>query len=541
MSLSLPETPVTHPSASQVPQSKEQSKTAMSKAQTQNSLSFPEKVWAMLACFRSVQLAIVLLSLLALATLAGVLIPQEGVVDVLEIKRDFGANYHIFKAMGLFNVYSSYWFISLEVMFFFNLLFGSFQWLKPAFLAATRKTFCGPEHIQASPNKLAYASEEPIGPVTGQLMSLLKRHRYRVHTAPAAQQRAGQVLLYACKGNLSRLGPVVAHFGILMMLVASVYGVFFGFKAQKLAVPGETFAIQNSQMFKPNVDQSVWLGSVPKWKIRVNDFRIEYYPEGQAPERTAVVKQYYADLSVVAPSGRTIKQETISVNHPLIMDDTVVYQASFNPTGKLFMEVNGKPTKLETNTQFMNRAVSMSELGNGRALLVFPFFVQQDPNVTRNYVVVFLRDKNGFVGAKPGQMPPNLRLLEGQSGQLSGMTFKYVRPEIATGLQIKQGPEVPWMYLSYLIIIIGTIMCIFSQRQLWLAMVPAEDGNGTRLMMMYRTKKARLSFMKELQRIQTELLDDFHYTIPNVSPAAQRETQVGSAADFGQEAEMASV
>jgi hypothetical protein len=97
------------------------------------------------------------------------------------------------------------------------------------------------------------------------------------------------------------------------------------------------------------------------------------------------------------------------------------------------------------------------------------------------------------------------------------------------------------MYLSYLIIIIGTIMCIFSQRQLWLAMVPAEDGNGTRLMMMYRTKKARLSFMKELQRIQTELLDDFHYTIPNVSPAAQRETQVGSAADFGQEAEMASV
>src|SRR3982751_2433768 len=109
------------------------------------------------------------------------------------------------------------------------------------------------------------------------------------------------------------------------MLVSSVYGVFFGFKAQKLAVPGETFAIQNSQMFKTNADPSIWLGSLPKWKIRVNDFRIEYYPEGQAPERTAVVKQYFADLSVVNPSGQVMKRETISVNHPLIMDDTVIY------------------------------------------------------------------------------------------------------------------------------------------------------------------------------------------------------------------------
>jgi cytochrome c biogenesis protein len=509
MSLSVTETPVPRP------------QTPTPAQQAQNPIGFPEKVWGMLACFRSVQLAIVLLSLLALATLAGVLIPQEGVVDVLEIKHSFGPNYHMFKAMGLFNVYSSYWFIALEVMFFFNLLFGSFQWLKPAFLAATRKTFCGPEHIQASPQHLNYESEQPIGQVTSQISILLKRHRYRLHTAPAAQQRAGQVLLYACKGNLSRLGPVVAHFGILMMLVASVYGAFFGFKAQKLAVPGETFAIQNSQMFKPNVNPSIWLGSVPQWKIRVNDFRIEYYPEGQAPERTAVVKQYYADLSVVNPAGKETKREVISVNHPLSVDDTVIYQASFNPTGKLFMEVNGKPAKLDTNTEFMNRPVSMTELGNGRALLVFPFFVQQDPNVTRNYVVVFLRDKNGFVGAKPGKMPPNLRLLEGQSGQLSGMTFKYIKPEIATGLQIKKGPEVPWMYLSYIIIIVGTIMCIFSQRQVWVAVVPGKNGEKNRLMMMYRTKKARLSFMKELQKIQSELFTQYHYQL--ASPIAVEE------------------
>jgi cytochrome c biogenesis protein len=482
----------------------------------QKKQTFPDKVWSMLACFRSLHLAIVLISVLALATLAGVLLPQEGVVDVMQIKRDFGANYRVFKAMGLFNVYSSYWFISVEVLFFFNLLCGSFQWLKPAFLAATRKTFCGPEHIQASPHKLIYHSQDSIGTVVTQISTLLKKKLYRLHKAPAHLQKPGQVLLYASKGNFSRLGPVVAHLGILMMLVASVFGAFLGFKAQKLAVPGETFAIQDSQMFKPNVDESVWLGSVPEWKIRVNDFRIEYYPEGQAPDKMAVVKQYFADLSVLDKAGKETKREVISVNHPLSVGDTVLYQASFNPTGKLFMRVNGKPMKLETNTNFMNRPVSLTELGNGRALMVFPFFVQQDPNVTRNYVVVFLRDQHGFVGARPGKMPPNLKLLEGQSGQLAGMSFTYNKPEIATGLQIKKGPEVPWMYLSYIIIITGTIMCIFSQRRIWVA-ITTQEGQGSRLMMLYKTNKARLSFMKELQQFQNELVDQLKYTVPLAS------------------------
>ncbi len=459
----------------------------------------------MLACFRSVQLAIVLLSLLALATMAGVLLPQEGIVELQQIKRDFGPNYRMFKAMGLFNVYSSYWFVALEVLFFFNLLFGSFQWLKPAYLAATRNTFFSASYIKNSPQRLILDSPESVEATLGRVSGWLRKQRYAVHQAPTSQQNADDRLIYGTKGNFFRFGAVVVHSGILLMLLASVYGVFFGFKAQKLAVPGETFALPDSQMFRTNIDPSIWLGSVPEWKVRVNDFRIEYYPEGQSPGNNAVVKQYYADLSVLNAQGKETKRETISVNHPLTVDDTVLYQASFNPTGKLFVEVDGKPLTLETNTEFMNRPVSLTELPNGRALLVFPFFVQQDPDVTRNNVVIFLRDAKGFVGAQPGKMPPNLRLREGESGELSGMRFKYVRPEMQTGLQIKKGPEVPWMYLSYIIIIVGTIMCVFTQRQVWVAVTPAAEGQGAQLALTFKTKKAKLSFMKELQRLQMAL------------------------------------
>jgi cytochrome c biogenesis protein len=473
--------------------------------QKPNRKTFPEQVWDMLACFRSVQLAIVLLSLLAAATMAGVLIPQEGVVDILQIKRDYGENYRMFKAMGLFNVYSSYWFIALEVLFFFNLLFGSFQWLKPAFLAATRTSFYSAAYIQSNPERLVLNSPESLEATTGRVSTWLRKNRYKVHQASAETPANGSRQLYGTKGNFFRFGAVVVHTGILMMLVSSVYGVFYGFKAQKLATPGETFSLQDSQMFKTNIDPSLWQGSVPDWKVRVNDFRIEYYPEGQAPDKTAVVKQYFADLSVIDKTGKETKREVISVNHPLAVDDTVLYQASFNPTGKLFMEVNGKPIEPKINTEMMGRPVSMSELPDGKALLIFPFFVQQDPDVTRNNVVVFLRDSKGFVGAKPGKMPPNLRLREGEEGNLSGIHFKYVKPEFATGLQIKKGPEVPWMYLSYIIIIVGTIMCIFTQRQVWVAITEGTDGQPTRFALMFKTKKAKLSFMKELQRMQVDL------------------------------------
>lgn len=481
-------------------------------------MNFPERVWALLACFRSVQLAIVLLALLALATMAGVLLPQEGLVDTIEIKKQYGTSYRTLKAMGLFNVYSSYWFIALEVLFFFSLLFGSFQWLKPAFLAATRKTFCGPEHIQASPHRLAFTTSESLDQATDTVTRLLKQARYRIQEAPGKQP--GQRLLYASKGNFSRLGPVMAHTGILLTLLASVYGAFYGFTAQQLASPGETFSIHDAQMFKPHIDPTVWQGRIPEWKIRVNQFHIDYYPEDETPPGNAVVKQYYADLSIVDLDGNELKRDTISVNHPLNMGSTTIYQASFSPTGKFFVEIDGEPHTLEANTEFMDRTVSFTELDNGQALMAFPFFAQQDPGVTRNYMVFFLRDANGFVGAQPGQMPPNLRLMEGESGTLHGLRLKFERPEISTGLQIKEGPEVPAMYLAYLIIIVGTIMCIFSQRRLWLAITVPADGQPTQVLMLYKTNKARLSFMKELKRLQLALFQRWPENQPQPDPAA---------------------
>jgi len=135
--------------------------------------------------------------------------------------------------------------------------------------------------------------------------------------------------------------------------------------------------------------------------------------------------------------------------------------------------------------------------------VLFPFMVNQDPGVQRNYIVAFLKTPQGFLGAGKKKMPTNLRLAEGESGQIGNMTLRYDKPEVSTGLQIKKAPEVPWMYASFFVIIIGTIMCIFSQRRIWLTTM-IKDNQET-LLVHFKTNKARLSFLKELKKLQNTL------------------------------------
>lgn len=498
--------------------------------------NFLSQSFGFLRVFRSVQLAIVLLSLLGIGVLVGVFMPQEGLVEVANIKQQFGKNYYLFKAMGLFNVYSSAWFIAVEVLFFFSMLFGSFQWLKPAWLAATTQSFLLPPQIKAKPDHFTdHAKAAEPSTIATLVQTTLKSLGYKVfifnplqtnnieqavhnpvETETSDNTNSSTITLYATKGNFSRIAPVVVHFGILCLLLGSLYGAFTGFKANQLMVPGQAMSFPNFDEFNPNMSQPYWQGSVPDYSLKLHDFNVHYYPDNpQTP------KQYYSDLEVLDSNGQTVKRQTLSVNVPLQLNDLMIYQASFAPTGKLFLEVDGKPTAVEVNTTFQNRPISMSAIGNGNqqgSLIVFPFFTSKDPGTLYNNIRIFIHKGSNFVGAAPGQMPENLQLFEGEVGTIDGHTIKFIKPELATGFLVKQAPETWWVYLAFAIISLGTIGCIFSQRQIWVSVAPeksinAADNNtacNTEVAVHFKTNKAKLSFSRELialqEKLKTELI-----------------------------------
>jgi cytochrome c biogenesis protein len=453
-----------------------------------------------LNCFRSIHLAIVLLSLLAIGTIIGVVMPQEGMVEVADIQQKYGVNYKFFNTLGFFNVYSSFWFITLQTLFFFNLLVGSFKWLKPATLAAIQKNCLSVDLLQTKPDthslpQLVQLSKEDT---VSQLKAILKRFRYGIH-----QDTSGNI--YASKGNITRIGPSISHFGILLCLIAGLYSSFTGFKAVHMITPGNTFAIQESTTFKTNTPHPFWVGSVPEWKIRVLDFQAEFYKDH--PE---VAKQYFSKLQIVSPDEKKVlKEQTISVNHPLIYDNLSIYQASYAPTGRFILTDNSKPLTVSVNQEFNERPVSITPLADKSTLIMFPFFAGQDKGVKENYAVFFVRRPGEPFGE--GQMPPNIRLKQGESGSLHGHQVTYIKPEMSTGLQIKRAPEVGLMYLSYIIIAIGATLCFFSQRQLWIAVDEVYPGK-TAVVLHPKTNKGRLSFRKELVQLEQQLHKAFFST-----------------------------
>jgi cytochrome c biogenesis protein len=442
-------------------------------------------------------MAVILLVLLALAVVAGVFLPQQGLVEAQQIKAQYGQHYLWMKCLGLFDVFNSPWFIALEALFFFNVLFGSFVWLKPAWNAATKQSFCGPEHILASPDHLApLPSRLDAETLLTRTQATLKRFGYRVW-------RQGN-RLYATKGQWGRLGPCVAHVGILATLLAALFGAFTTFKAQKIAAPGETFTIPQSEMFVTSTPRPYWFGSIPDVRIRVKDFRIEFYDR-----LPATVRQYFCDLELLDATGKNVlKRQTISVNHPLNLGDLTIYQASFAPTGRLFVRINGKPQAILADQTLNDQPMAVVPLNDAaqRSLIIVPMLAQQGGMILKNHLVAFLHTPQGFAGAGPGRMPDNIRVHEGETKTLHGVQLGFERPEVATGLQIKQSPEVAWIYLAYVILGAGVCLSFIAQRQLWLAVRPAPTTQGAHeLLIQFRAKKARVSFQQELLRLDAAL------------------------------------
>lgn len=442
-------------------------------------------------CFQSVQLAVILLSLLAIGTLIGVITPQEGTIDVEQIKQQLGLEYGFYNTLGFTHVFSSFWYITLQVLFFFNLLIGSFKWLKRATLAAFEKGFIPITLLALKPEatSLPFLIDRPLPQAQQSVIQVLKKAGYTVHVS-------GNTMLYACKGNITRLGPHLAHIGILLCLVASLYGTFTGFKAQKLVLPeSPIFDLHHVDMFKPNMTpERYWMGQVQPWKIGAKNLKIHYYPNGSP-------QQYFSDVSIYDAADTLLAQKTISVNDPLVYQNFYIYQATYAPSGNFFISLNNRPLKISLNNQFNQRPVSIMPIGRNNSLIMLPFFAGQDEGVKKNFAVFVLKAGE----ANPKQMPPNIRLEEGQSGQLGPLKLRYEGPEYAPGLQLKSAPEIPWMYTSFIIIGIGAFLSFFSQRQIWLAFRQTEEGNRFELTMAPKTNKGWFSFRKELYQLQANL------------------------------------
>ena len=384
------------------------------------------------------RLAIILLLTIALFSISGTLLEQGQSLSFYQTNYPespalFGfLSWKVILAVGLDHVYSTWWFLSILVVFGSSLTACTFSRQIPALKAAKRwKFYEKPKQFQ----KLALSTQIKTQDSTV-LVNLLQEKGYKVF-------QKGQAI-YARKGMIGRIGPIIVHAAMLLILAGAIWGNLTGFIAQEMIPSGAVFQVSN--IFKSGPFSS---SSVPKdWAVKVNRFWIDYTTNG-------TIDQFYSDLSVVDEEGKELDHKIIRVNEPLRYDGVTFYQTDWGIAG-ITVQVNQSPLfqlpMRQLPTQTENRIwgawiPTKPDLSEGVAILATDL---------QGTMMVYDTQGNLFNAIRPG-FPL----------EINGVTLTVKELFGSTGLQIKADPGIPLVYLGFALVMIGVLMSYASHSQIW--------------------------------------------------------------------------
>ena len=418
------------------------------------------------------RLAIILLLIIAGFSIIGTVIEQGQSVafyqeNYPESPALFGfLTWKVIIILGLDHVYRTWWFLSLLIFFGASLTACTFTRQLPALKAARRwKFFDKPRRFQ----KLALSAEFDVekGDFTSiqNLTEILQKRRYKVFHEDNNK-------LYARKGIVGKLGPIVVHIGIVVILLGSILGAMTGFMAQEIVASGDTFRVKNI------IDAGPWsISQVPKdWSVKVNRFWIDYTSTGD-------IDQFYSDLSVLDEDGKEVDKDTIYVNHPLRHKGVTLYQTDWG-IAAVKVRVNKSPI-------FQLPTALLDTGGKGR---LWGTWIPTKPDLSEG-VSLLARDLQGtvLIYDAGGKLVSTVR--EGMSVEVNGVTLKILEVVGSTGLQIKADPGIPVVYGGFALLMLGVVMSYFSHSQVW---VLQKEEN---LYVGGKTNRAQVAFEGEMVEI----------------------------------------
>ncbi|MCP2729995.1 cytochrome c biogenesis protein [Limnofasciculus baicalensis] len=426
----------------------------------------------LISVLADLRLAIILLLAIAVFSISGTVIEQgQSLVFYQENYPEdpalFGfLSWKVLLLLGLDHVYRTWWFLSILVLFGSSLTACTFTRQFPALKAARRWNYYT-ESRQFQ--KLALSTELETGSLDS-LTQLLGEKRYRVF-------QEGDTI-YARKGIVGKIGPIVVHASMLIIIAGAIWGAMTGFLAQEMVPSGVTFQVRNI------LDAGVWAKpQIPTdWAVHVNRFWIDYTPDG-------AINQFYSDLSVVDKEGKELDRETIYVNKPLRYRGVTFYQTDWGVAG-VQVQLNNSPI-------FQLPMARLEANGGGN---IWGTWVPTKPDLSEG-IALLTPDLQGtlFVYDVKGKLVSTVR--SGMSTEVNGVTLKIKDVIGSTGLQIKADPGIPLVYSGFGLLMLGVVMSYVSHSQVWAL------KQGDSFYIGGRTNRAQVSFEREVIEILDRLTE----------------------------------
>lgn len=424
--------------------------------------------------FASVKLALFTLCALALTSIIGTIIPQKESLSWYAGK--YGPKVaQIFDYLHIYDMYNSWWFVSLLVLLSLNLIICSIDRFPGVWKQITANNLEIPlDRIEKMQNTSSWKAAKESQSNSDIVNNYLKANGWR----PTSKKIDGGMLHFGQKNAWSRTGVYMVHASILVIFLGALVGYFKGYKGSVM-VP----ELQSSSKIYPFDNSApIELG----FEVRCNSFDIEFYKNGMP-------KEYTSHLTVIE-NGVEVKSKSIEVNSPLKYKGITFYQSSYegyknfivtitpeDSTPKIFMTEFQKQEKWpEQNLEF--------GIINAEAIR---------DNLSR--AKVWFSDGKGA--------PSVFWMDAGTTATIERAERKYnfsTKQMYATGLQVAKDPGVWLVYIGCGLMLLGLYFAFFlSHRRLWI--IVRNSGKKTEVVLAGSANKNKSAFTTLFSEISSSL------------------------------------
>lgn len=280
-------------------------------------LALARNAWRRLTSMRT---ALVLLFLLALASVPGSLLPQRPLnpIKVDQYIADHPGWSRILDTAGFFDVFAAPWFAATYLLLFVSLIGCVVPRLKQHTVAMLRPPPAAPRRLDRLPVSDTFTTEDSPAGVAATAKRALRGWRTVTRT-----EDDGTVTVAAEKGYLRETGNLVFHFALVLLLGGVAVGRLWGYQGTVLITegdPGICNAAPLYDSFRPGrlVDGS---GLAEFCVDRLDDYSTTYEPDGTPSE-------FRADITYSAGADGAAQQYPLRVNSPLRVEGLRVYLVS---------------------------------------------------------------------------------------------------------------------------------------------------------------------------------------------------------------------
>ncbi len=413
----------------------------------------------------SLKFAIILIIFIAVSSSLGTLIPQGNdtseYIDFYNVKPFLNIlDGEKILQMGLDHVYTSTWFFSTLVLLCISLAACSFRRQIPSLKASFKwidyKNESKFKKLQLACDWESNNWQETISNAEKLLKdngweSLLKGDR-----------------ISARKGIIGKFGPIIVHIGLIILLIGSAYGNLTTQSQEIFLNPNEEIELINDSTNR-------------KLTLKLRNFFIERESDGKPKQFISLL-----DFNSVNPNTSPIKET--KVNQPIRYQGLTIYQADW-AISSLILKID--------NISYQLNLKPIPEIGEQ----VWGVLIELGESDKKNYLLT-VDNENGPVKFFDSQNFNETDLyLDSQKVKVNSSDIEIEKIITSSGLIIKNDSSIPFIYFSFILIILGTLLSVIPTKQLWILV----NENSKKIYMGGLSNRNLAGFRNEFLNLSVQL------------------------------------